>query len=110
MCLTAAEPWPENATLYQPLKGKSHYRRIDRRKNTGCFYDIIITAFLLCCCLTEDQILLSDCASSLAVQVMFLFFLNHFSANMSHSNLCANQEMILTFVKEVKYTFIFALM
>ncbi|KAI3363441.1 hypothetical protein L3Q82_012054 [Scortum barcoo] len=34
--LTAAEPWPESATLYQPLK--------------------------------EDQILLSDCASSLAVQ------------------------------------------
>lgn len=22
--LTAAEPWPETATLYQPLKGKSH--------------------------------------------------------------------------------------
>uniref|UniRef100_A0A667WKU0 Metaxin 2 n=1 Tax=Myripristis murdjan TaxID=586833 RepID=A0A667WKU0_9TELE len=34
--MAAAEPWPENATLYQPLK--------------------------------EDQILLSDCASSLAVQ------------------------------------------
>ncbi|XP_030637332.1 metaxin-2 isoform X2 [Chanos chanos] len=34
--IAAAEPWPENATLYQPLK--------------------------------EDQILLSDCASSLAVQ------------------------------------------
>ncbi|CDQ76023.1 metaxin-2 [Oncorhynchus nerka] len=34
--IAAAEPWPENATLYQPLR--------------------------------EDQILLSDCASSLAVQ------------------------------------------
>ncbi|KAK5882821.1 hypothetical protein CesoFtcFv8_021368 [Champsocephalus esox] len=34
--MAAAEPWPESATLYQPLK--------------------------------EDQILLSDCASSLAVQ------------------------------------------
>ncbi|KAG9338607.1 hypothetical protein JZ751_025445 [Albula glossodonta] len=34
--IAAAEPWPENATLYQPLK--------------------------------DDQILLSDCASSLAVQ------------------------------------------
>ncbi|KAK7902013.1 hypothetical protein WMY93_018782 [Mugilogobius chulae] len=34
--MAAAEPWPENATLYQPLK--------------------------------EEQILLSDCASSLAVQ------------------------------------------
>ncbi|XP_070772045.1 metaxin-2 isoform X3 [Enoplosus armatus] len=34
--MAAAEPWPETATLYQPLK--------------------------------EDQILLSDCASSLAVQ------------------------------------------
>ncbi|CAG00321.1 unnamed protein product [Tetraodon nigroviridis] len=34
--IAAAEPWPESATLYQPLK--------------------------------EDQILLSDCASSLAVQ------------------------------------------
>uniref|UniRef100_A0A3B5K5U4 Metaxin 2 n=1 Tax=Takifugu rubripes TaxID=31033 RepID=A0A3B5K5U4_TAKRU len=34
--IAAAEPWPESATLYQPLK--------------------------------EDQVLLSDCASSLAVQ------------------------------------------
>lgn len=67
---TAAEPWPETATLYQPLKGKAVF---------GLKKQSQLTLLRRCCCclhdlgsvFAEDQILLSDCASSLAVQVTF---------------------------------------
>lgn len=70
--IAAAEPWPENATLYQPLKGKwfkklfiSYTFRINslQLQKMSNETHIIIIFF------TEDQILLSDSASSLAVQV-----------------------------------------
>lgn len=74
LTLTAAEPWPETATLYQPLKGKSvfvwHGEPILNRHYNRHGFNVVIYITLVWC-FTEDQILLSDCASSLAVQVEF---------------------------------------